>query len=775
LVALTNFYGATALAMFYPILVWAIWVAYRERAVLLRAIAIPVLAYALTAFWLTPSYFRITLYNLRYVSQPGNRYSVLLTIVAALVFGTISLRKASRKPELIYAVFAAGSLLFFALNVLGYYYFNFRVLGEPHRLVPELDMAMILAGVEFLRRLWIRPFSSPDAARIARGLVLAVALFTAWTTRHFIAHAWDTYPKEPDYQKRVEYRMSDWIANHMPDSRTYVAGSVRFWWDAWHDNAEVGGGSDQGLINPNPNAGSWEIILGSDPERAVRWLQSLGADAVIVSDANSREIYHDFRLPYKFTGTLPVLFDDGEGNVIYSVPRRYRSIARVVDTSTSRTARPVQPATDLALLTAYSDMVEKGPDSPALTKWNGTDSLSIHASLKEGESLLAQVTYDPSWRAYSNGRELPIRADAMDFMAIDAPAGVSNIELVFEMPLENRIGYAVSGLGLLICLGLCVMQWKAEPVEEPEPTAPVRQGNWPLHLRILARFLRSLHHHLPPWPGDQEPEPFDQQKLDRAASELRKMSMPDAGGDAYLEKHLGRLSRTLALVPPPQATGRVLELGCYMQITPLLQRVCGYREVRGAYYGPPGKIDRKTYDFPDGQFECYVDHFDVERDSFPYPDGYFDLVVAGEIIEHMTYDPMWMLLEARRVLADGGYLLLTTPNVGSVASFAKALYGRDNPQIFFVYERPAPGKPAEIGHVREYTTYELGEAAKAAGFEIEALFTTFIEEFASHRVLLNFLAVNGYETKNRGEQSWCLARKRASLPTDRFPSFIYIP
>ncbi len=74
LVTLTNFYGATALAVFYPILVWSVWVTYRERAIWLRALIIPALAYALTAFWLTPSYFRITLYNLRYVSPPGNRF-----------------------------------------------------------------------------------------------------------------------------------------------------------------------------------------------------------------------------------------------------------------------------------------------------------------------------------------------------------------------------------------------------------------------------------------------------------------------------------------------------------------------------------------------------------------------------------------------------------------------------------------------------------------------------------------------------------------------------
>ena len=297
----------------------------------------------------------------------------------------------------------------------------------------------------------------------------------------------------------------------------------------------------------------------------------------------------------------------------------------------------------------------------------------------------------------------------------------------------------------------------------------------PLSLRLVRNLLQRLNYHLSSSPDPGISGEFDPQKLQANEAALRQLPAPDADARAYLEKHVPRLARTLALVPPPQSTGRVLELGCYMQITPLLQRVCGYREVRGAYYGQAGKVDRKAIQFPDGEFTCEVDHFDVERDRFPYPDGHFDLVIAGEIIEHLIYDPMHMLLEAQRVLAEGGFLLVTTPNVGSITSVAKTLDGHDNPQIFFLYKRPALGEDPEIGHMREYTAHEIGEAVKAAGFEVTKLFTTFIGEFASHLPLLKFLAENGYDTENRGEQTWCLARKRAGLPVDRYPWFLYVP
>jgi len=294
----------------------------------------------------------------------------------------------------------------------------------------------------------------------------------------------------------------------------------------------------------------------------------------------------------------------------------------------------------------------------------------------------------------------------------------------------------------------------------------------PFHLRIVRTLLQKLNYHLsgdPLAPG----EPFSPARLSEVTRVLRSLPAADEGARRYLEKHIPRLARTLALAPPPGPAGHALELGCYMQITPFLQRLCGYREVRGAYHGAAGQTEHQRIEFPDGVFECAADLFDAERDPFPYPDEHFDLVIAGEIIEHVIYDPMHLLIESRRVLRDGGHLLLTTPNAGSLASAAKALSGHANPQVYSLYRRPRAGEALEIGHVREYTVQDLRESLTAAGFEITALFTTFMAEFAVYLPLLGFLRDNGYPTEHRGEQIYCLAIKRAALPVDRYPSVLY--
>ncbi len=685
---------------------------------------------------------------------------------AMLVFFLLSYKFARGRATAAWTVFISGSAILLGFYVLPYFYFGAGVVANPGRLLPEFDLACIFVFAAIVSRM----LRHAKFRRVAWVLLIVAFLPAA----RYLKHPWGPFPPAGPLHEQYEYRITKWVHENLPGQRVFATGTLRYWFDGWFDNAQTDGLSLQGMQNQVLPHAMWQVTAGERANLASLWLQALGTDAIIVPDKNSPEHYHDFQHPEKFRGILQPLYDDHAGTVIYRVPRASPGIGRLIASDSLSGIGSIRAGDDIERLSQFVAVVENAARRPAEVQWRGPDAFDISADVAAGESILIQETYDPAWHVYAGGRPLRVRRDpVMGFMIIDAPPGAQGLQARFETPLENRIGGGVSVASLLVVFAFVgssatLRRRRAASIQKRIPRLPP-------YLNAIRVLLRRLNYHFSRIQRDGAGEPFDAQRLKQCEEALRTIRMPDAAGAAYLEKHVPRLARTLALAPPSRKAGRALELGCYMQITPFLKRLCGYTEVRGAYYGTPGRIDRKTVHFPDGDFSCDVSHFNAERDPFPYPDEYFELVVAAEIIEHLTCDPMHMLLEARRVLSEGGYLLLSTPNIGSITSVAKTLGGQDNPQIFFLYDRPVEGCQTDMGHVREYTVHELGNAVRAAGFEVEQLFTTFIDEFSTHRPLLEFLAASGYNAENRGEQSWCLAVKRSSLPVDRYPYFIYTP
>jgi len=457
----TNFYGAAALAIFFPILVWSVWVTHGDNCVWLRAAGIAALAYGLTSFWLVPSYLQVTLRNMQYISLPGNAWSVWIALATVMAFGMITFRCARGRRELAWLIFVCGSATAFALVVVGQYYFNFRLMGEAHRFIPELDLVLILLLVECLRRLWesdpprpCLPFSPSLWSRLAALFIIVISFATSLG---YVRHAWGIALSAPDYRQRVEYRVPDWIGQNLPGARCLATGSIRFWYDTWSDLAQMHGGSDQGLINSLVPQVYYFITNTPDANAAVLWMQALGVDAVIVPDERSQENYHDFSNPRKFNGILPEIYNDHQGNTIYKIPRRYAGLARVVETRQFQSFQPIRSIQELERLRTYTDAVEHGPDIPASAQWDGTDAMVLHATLQPGQSILVQETFDPNWHAYAGGRGLPVHPDPVGFMWIDAPLGEQTIRLQFETPLENRIGRVLTIASAVIVLYLLAM------------------------------------------------------------------------------------------------------------------------------------------------------------------------------------------------------------------------------------------------------------------------------------------------------------------------------
>ncbi len=433
--------------MFFPIMAWTLWITHRDRTMWRRALAIVALTYALTAFWLTPSYMRITAENLKLVALPGNWSSRAIASVFALLFCWVTWRVARGRKQLAWRVFLFGALAWFALSVLGQYYFGFRVVGEPARYVPEFDLLMIAGAVECLRM-------RPRAAKLCGAFFLVVPLGLA---HGYLRSPWSVYVVDPKPHDRIEYRLTEWIAQHLPGSRVFATGSLRLWYSAWRDVAEAPGGSDQGMQNQMVALAQWQITVGDRPERDIYWLQALGTDAIVVHGKRSQEFYHHIGKPGKYAGRLAVLYDSGQDDIIYRVPRRFPGLARVVD------RRRMEALPEIGWhdynsdqLRAYAEALEQGPDSPAASQWLSTRAMRIRARVGPGESITVQESYDPAWKAWSGGRQFPIRKDVMGFMRIDAPPGEHDIRLEFETPLENQIGRLLTAAALIAVAGLWV-------------------------------------------------------------------------------------------------------------------------------------------------------------------------------------------------------------------------------------------------------------------------------------------------------------------------------
>jgi hypothetical protein len=196
----------------------------------------------------------------------------------------------------------------------------------------------------------------------------------------------------------------------------------------------------------------WEIHAGQNSEVSKQWLQILAADLIIVHGRSSQEVYHDYQHPEKFAPVLPVLHQLTPHDIIYDVPRRYRSLARVVETAKLEALGPIEGNGTRASLQPYVDLFEHGPESPTETRWEGTDVLHVKADVEPGQSLIVQISYDKPWRAYSGETLLALREGPLGFIRLDPPPGQHDIRLEFTTPTENVVGRVVTGGTLLLVL-----------------------------------------------------------------------------------------------------------------------------------------------------------------------------------------------------------------------------------------------------------------------------------------------------------------------------------
>jgi SAM-dependent methyltransferase len=173
----------------------------------------------------------------------------------------------------------------------------------------------------------------------------------------------------------------------------------------------------------------------------------------------------------------------------------------------------------------------------------------------------------------------------------------------------------------------------------------------------------------------------------------------------YWPRHARRFDyvlRYLRALPDPNRPRLVLDIGASFE-TPLLAEAFPSWQIDVL---AEGRDERFALPPPS---RVVVFDLNAAAASERWPDlggRRYDLIVFMEVIEHLSIPPEQVLRFLGAQLADGGAILLTTPNAAWLKNRLKLLRGQ-NP-----FERLRPGGG---GHIREYTLDELRAAASAAG------------------------------------------------------------
>lgn len=368
-------------------------------------------------------------------------------------------------------------------------------------------------------------------------------------------------------------------------------------------------------------------------------------------------------------------------------------------------------------------------------------------------------------------------------MALGKAAVVSDIGSFSELPddacikvppgdgevdwLAEYLPALLDGPELREALGANARRWAAE------------ECSWE---KVAGDYAAFLHDHPAPsgrsvGAGIPACPPVAAPALNRATLADYILSFGAAGQtmEDYLRVHLRRLVRTVEITPPAAAPdSRVLEMGCYLQLTPALGRFLGYREIAGCYYGPAGGREHKTAYSGTGEvFSCWVDLFDAEKDAYPYPDAWFDTVLCCELIEHLYDDPMHMMMEINRILKPGGRLVLSTPNITGVRALHALLHGY-HPGLFHTYVVPREGGEVDPRHNREYAPRDIRALFENSGLEVVRLETGWLAEEDERRYteMDKLLAQWGFSRDLRGDLIYAVGRKVGPV-RERYPVELY--
>lgn len=156
--------------------------------------------------------------------------------------------------------------------------------------------------------------------------------------------------------------------------------------------------------------------------------------------------------------------------------------------------------------------------------------------------------------------------------------------------------------------------------------------------------------------------------------------------------------------------GKILDVGSHLLHMPMVASAMGFSAhgIDIDYFVNDEKIRQRAAKYGIELRACTF-----PADKIPYPDAFFDAVTFTEVLEHLNFSPLPILMELNRVLKPGGKLFLTTPNSFRLGKRVHAILGRGSTYLdldeFLT-------RPSFAIHWREYTHAELIHLLQKSGF-----------------------------------------------------------
>lgn len=216
--------------------------------------------------------------------------------------------------------------------------------------------------------------------------------------------------------------------------------------------------------------------------------------------------------------------------------------------------------------------------------------------------------------------------------------------------------------------------------------------------------------------------------LDASARLFAAHGGTDAG---YLRRHWPRFRATKALVEQTWHCpgGRVLDLGAHWLHQSLLFALDGYRVTAADLPVTMDAPNVVALARAQGIRLVGVADLAVPGALRVLDDDTFDLVILGEVIEHLAFNPVELWREVHRVLVAGGRIVVTTPNCYALTRRhlrrARAWIGGGGIGVDEILATPTHGH-----HWKEYSRRELVRYFRLLSPDFEIRRALYIEDDA---------------------------------------------